>query len=66
MYYEAEVIDIDLELRQLDLQFPKHAGLLEHDFKLAYDTLIVAVGSCSNTFGIKVANFPWQGSAMSS
>ena len=53
-YYEAEVVDIDIEHRQLDLRFPKHAGLSEHGFQLAYDTLVVAVGSCSNTFGIKV------------
>ncbi len=59
-YYEAEVVDIDIESRQLDLQFPKHAGLSEHGFKLAYDTLIVAVGSCSNTFGIKVSAEPFR------
>ena len=53
-YYEAEVSDIDLDKRTLDLKFPKHAGLMEHGFQLEYHTLLVAVGSCSNTFGIKV------------
>lgn len=55
-YYEAEVIDIDLQNQMLDLKFPTHAGLMEHGFKLEYHTLLLAVGSCSNTFGIKVCS----------
>lgn len=53
-FYEAEVVTVDTDQKKLGLRFPQHAGLSEHDFKLAYETLIVAVGSCSNTFGIKV------------
>lgn len=55
-YYEAEVVDVDVDHQNLDLRFPSHAGLSEHSFKLSYDTLVVAVGSCSNTFGVKVAS----------
>ena len=53
-FFEAGATDIDVEGRIVHVRFPQHAGLQDHDFTVKYDVLIVAVGSCSNTFGIKV------------
>jgi NADH dehydrogenase FAD-containing subunit len=61
IYYEAEVKDVDVDRRSLELMFPAHAGLAAHTFSLSYDLLILAVGSCANTFGIQAwAKPPFQ------
>uniref|UniRef100_A0A383VLR6 NADH:ubiquinone reductase (non-electrogenic) n=1 Tax=Tetradesmus obliquus TaxID=3088 RepID=A0A383VLR6_TETOB len=52
-YYEAVCKAIDPVRKELVACFPKDAGLDEACFKIAYDILIIGVGSVNNTFGVK-------------
>jgi NADH:ubiquinone reductase (non-electrogenic) len=52
-YYEAECQSIDPDTKTLTACFPKQTGLPDACFSIAYDHLIVAVGSVNNTFGIE-------------
>ncbi|MEW5317674.1 MAG: hypothetical protein WDW38_008956 [Sanguina aurantia] len=51
-FYEAVCTDIDPVARELVCCFPKDSGMPEACFKVAYDMLVVSVGSVNNTFGI--------------
>jgi NADH:ubiquinone reductase (non-electrogenic) len=52
-YYEAVCQSVDPDTKTLVACFPKDAGFPESCFRMAYDHLIVAVGSVNNTFGVK-------------
>ena len=52
-YYEAVAKAVDPVKKELVACFPADSGLDEACFKIAYDVLIVGVGSVNNTFGIE-------------
>eukprot|EP00882_Tetradesmus_deserticola_P003879 GHRQ01004103.1.p1 GENE.GHRQ01004103.1~~GHRQ01004103.1.p1 ORF type:complete len:615 (+),score=301.43 GHRQ01004103.1:630-2474(+) len=52
-YYEAVCKAIDPARKELVACFPKDAGFDEACFKIAYDILIIGVGSVNNTFGVQ-------------
>ncbi|KAK9836804.1 hypothetical protein WJX74_008426 [Apatococcus lobatus] len=52
-FFEANAEDIDPKNKMLTVRPPRHRGLSRDAFKISYDTLILAIGSVNNTFGIK-------------
>ena len=60
-FFEASAEDIDPENKLLTVRPPRHQGLSQDPFQIAYDTLILAVGSVNNTFGIQVQSLPGWG-----
>ncbi|KAL4428590.1 hypothetical protein ABPG77_008902 [Micractinium sp. CCAP 211/92] len=52
-FFEAKCTDINPEEKTIVACFPEDAGFPEACFKIAYDHLVIGVGSVNNTFNIE-------------